>query len=472
MGVFSTTDYKYAESLGIDSISLDRQWGNLNKGFQTVILNRPAIIKDGIKRLSPEEEAFYIHYYKQEKSNYSILKFVPASGAASRMFLPFREMRDNPTSNKAKMLLDKITSFPFYENILSEVEIRGIDIDVLKEDPKKMADFILGKSGLNYDSYPKGLVTFHRDEENYSSAFQQQLMEAEYLCDSNIHFTVSDSFLNEIKDSLNEEKASFSIQNPSTHFIAKVKNEPLRGDDNNLVFRPSGHGALLKNLNAIDADIVFIKNIDNIQIPKKNGASLKAKEVLGGYLIKIKQQIDTFLFQLEEDKDVNLNEISDWIKENIDSDVNLENKTDLIRYLHRPIRIAGMVLNEGKAGGGPFWVKGENGNNVQIVEGAQINKKEEEQVKILESSTHFNPVDLACSLVDHRGKKYDLEEFVDPDSGFLSSKVIDGNEVTIMERPGLWNGSMSDWISIFLELPLESFTPVKTVMDLLPESIK
>jgi hypothetical protein len=266
---------------------------------------------------------------------------------------------------------------------------------------------------------------------------------------------------------LQEEKVSFSVQDPSTHFIAKVDNTPLRDVDNNLIFRPSGHGSLLENLANVDADIVFIKNIDNIQVPKKNASSIKAKEILGGYLIALKFRIDTFLFQLEEDEEVDLTAISDWIKENIDADVKEYGKTELIKYLHRPIRVAGMVLNEGKAGGGPFWVKNKNRINLQIIEASQVDKESEQQIEILESSTHFNPVDIACCIVDHRGEKFKLEDFIDKESEFLSTKIIDEKEVTIMERPGLWNGSMSDWISVFIELPLTSFTPVKTIIDLL-----
>jgi hypothetical protein len=468
MGVFTTSDYTFSQSKGIDQVSLDQQWQQLNEGFATVKLLRPAAIGDGIERLTTEEEEKYIQIFDQAKDDFHLSKFVPASGAASRMFLPVREMREDPNSQPAQELLKNIKRFPFYEDLEKKAAEKGESIDAMLTDPVKLAEFILLEDGMDYDHYPKGLITFYNDGKEKSCAFEQQLDEAKVISSGHIHFTVAEEFIDDISTVLHEEKAHYSIQDPSTHYIAKHANEPLRNDEGELIFRPSGHGALLKNLNELDAEMVFIKNIDNIQIAAKNDASIKAKKILGGYLIMLKEAIDTFLYQLEEDENADLSEINQWIKTHLDSKIKELAKEELVEFLHRPIRVAGMVLNEGKAGGGPFWVKKKNGNSLQIVEAAQIDKKDAAQKAILEASTHFNPVDMVCSLTDHRDKKFDLDQYIDKESGFLSNKIINGKEVTIMERPGLWNGSMANWISVFIELPLASFTPVKTILDLLP----
>lgn len=467
MGVFSANDYIYAAKLGIDQESLDSQWRRINEGFRSVVLDRPALLNDGILRISEEEEKELIQLYNSEKESYSILKFIPASGAASRMFEPIREMRDNPDNASSREILASIDKFPFYSKIIEKAIEKNENVDSLLSDAKKLANFILHDEGLNYNIYPKGLIPFHENEGNISTAFEQQVSEADELCDRTIHFTVDDAFLREIHDFLEEKKASYSIQEPSTHFISKHNDSPVRNTKGELLFRPSGHGALLENLNSMDADIVFIKNIDNIQIPEKNKASVDAKKVLGGFLFQLKIQIDTFLWQLEEDKEVDTAAIAKWIQQNLNKDFSYESKKNIFDYLNRPIRIAGMVLNEGKVGGGPFWVKKNNTVSLQIVEGAQIVKEDKSQNEILNSSTHFNPVDLACSLKNYRGEKFDLKKYIDEESGFLSSKVVEGKNATIIERPGLWNGSMANWISVFIELPIESFTPVKSILDLL-----
>lgn len=468
MGELSSSDYKYAESFDIKAGSLDKQWNRLKEGFPTLILDRPATIGDGIHRFNKDERSKLIRFFDQEKSNYKIIKFVPASGAASRMFLPFRSLLEEAENDQSKELISKIKDFPFYEDILIRLEEKGLRHDSILKDRKALAHFILDKSGMNYDNYPKGLISFYRNGKIHSNAFQQHVHEAEVISDKNIHFTVSDDYLKEIKVLLNDPIVEFSIQNASSHYISMDNGSPLRNKEGNLIFRPSGHGALLKNLNAIDADIVFIKNIDNIQIPERNRSSIEVKKIIASYLIELKQQVDTFLFQLEEDIEAPFNEIEEWINENFDIAFRHINVEETISYLNRPIRVAGMVINEGKAGGGPFWVRNKYGVNLQIVESAQINKNDPDQLAILNSSSHFNPVDIACSLIDHHNRKFDLEKYVDEESGFLSTKKVNGKEVTIMERPGLWNGSMANWLSAFIEVPLESFTPVKNVLDLLP----
>lgn len=467
MVVFSNSDYDFALSFGISKESLDLQWRRLNDGFPKIELDRPALVGDGIVRLSEGEKKNLIRLFDEQKEDYNILKFVPASGAASRMFSPIRKMLENPESETSQEILKNIRSFPFYSNLIKEAKEKNLDAEVLLSNAKKLADFILNTEGLNYNVYPKGLIPFSCIDGLVTTAFEQQVLEADEICDRNIHFTVDNAFMDEIKHFLNEENASFSIQEPATHFIAMHASSPIRDSKGALIFRPSGHGALLDNLSAIEADIVFIKNIDNIQIPEKNKASIESKKIMGAYLFQIKIQIDTFLWQLEEDENVDLDSIRSWIKDNLATSFNGTSKKDIYTYLHRPIRVVGMVLNEGKAGGGPFWVKSNTTVSLQIVEGAQIVKEDKKQKGILNASTHFNPVDLVCSLKDHKGEKFNLFDYVDMESGFLSNKVVDEKDAIIMERPGLWNGSMANWISVFIELPLESFTPVKTILDLI-----
>jgi len=468
MSLFSDEDYNFAISLGIPASALDQQWKRLSTGFKRVELVKAATIGDGIRKLSAMENKKYSTIFDQEGINYKIIKFVPASGAASRMFLPFREMLEDPFNERSEYLISSLSKFPFYNALVAKANEKGLKIKDLTSDPKQLAEFILGSEGLAYEHLPKGSIPFSLDEKGELNAFEMHLEEARQISDSNIHFTVAADYLDKIRAALSEDKAEYSIQDPSTHFISMHDNEPVRDESGNLVFWPSGHGSLLKNLNELDADIVFIKNIDNIQAPSKNEISIGVKKVLGGYLIDLKQSIDLFLLQLEEDPEVDVDEIKNWIQNTLDSSFDLSDKNELISYLHRPIRIAGMVLNEGKPGGGPFWVKEGNEVRLQIVEGAQIDKSDAIQSAILASSTHFNPVDMVCSMIDHRGVKYDLEEYLDKQAGFLTKKQVNGHDAIIMERPGLWNGSMANWLSVFIEIPLSSFTPVKDVLDLLP----
>lgn len=469
MEVFSSNDIAYAESMGISSTSLSEQWKRINEGFETIELSRAALVDDGIYRLSEKEESRYISLFEAEKSNYSISKFIPASGAASRMFQPFREMKDHPDSELSKFIISKLASFPFYDDLIKKLNSRKILINDLIKSPEKLAHFILEKDGMDYDDCPKGLIPFYKSKKEMSCAFEQHLAESKELGDDSIYFSVSEEYRKSISSLLNDENVILTTQNPSTHYISMFKGDVLKDNAYQLILRPSGHGALLKNLNEVDADLVFIKNIDNIQASEKNEASLYVKRLLGGFIIELKQQIDTLLFQLEEDPDPPIEDAKEWIAKTFSNNFAFTTKNEIISYLHRPIRIAGMVLNEGKAGGGPFWVKKNDGDHLQIVEGSQINRKDAVQENILNSSTHFNPVDIACSLIDHRGKKFDLFNYVNNDAGFLSKKQVDGKEATIMERPGLWNGSMANWLTLFIEIPLESFTPVKTVLDLLPK---
>jgi len=468
MTLFSDSDIKDAHKRGISKDSLNEQWIRLQNGFPFIKLERAATVGDGIRRLPENEITRLKDMYEIHSDDYDILKFVPASGAATRMFKAVRELYETPLSEDAKTVLEKIEEFPFYPFLKKLMNTKGISIEDLKSNPKLLADLILNAVGLGYNNAPKGLIPFDLLDGHPTTAFEEQLAEANKLSGGKVHFTVAEFAMNDVKSLLGEkENISYSIQDHSTDYIAKDGDGPLRGKNGDLTFRPSGHGALLKNMDELNDDIVIVKNIDNILPPGKNQTAIGYKKILAGLLIELKQQIDTFLLQLENDPNADLNEMSEWIKTNLNRDFEASDKATISNQLNRPLRIAGMVKNEGKAGGGPFWVKNTNGISLQIVEGAQIDMYAKKQVEILNSSTHFNPVDLVCSLKDYKGQKFDLKDFIDRETGFDSEKNVDGKNVTIIERPGLWNGAMSGWNTVFVEVPVSTFNPVKSVNDLL-----
>lgn len=468
MNTFTESDKKLAAERGITSISLNEQWQRLQNGFPFIILKKAATLEDGIRPLSENEITRLTAVFENSSGNYAILKFVPASGAATRMFKAVRDLYETPISDDAEKIIKQLEGFPFYPYLKILLDSKDISIQDLKNNPKLIADLILKTDGLGYNNAPKGLIPFDLLNKKPTTAFEEQLYEAEELSDGNAHFTVSEQTTDDVKKLLGaKESINYSIQEAETDYIAKDNNEPLRNEKGELLFRPSGHGALLKNLNKLSADIVFIKNIDNILPPANNRESVRLKKAMGGLLIELKQQIDTFLLQLENDHNVDLIEISDWIRTNLNPYFKGSEKTVISQQLNRPLRIAGMVKNEGKAGGGPFWVEDKIGKSLQIVEGAQINMSDIKQVDILNSSTHFNPVDLVCSLKDYNAEKFDLENYIDRETGFDSEKNVDGKNIMIIERPGLWNGAMSGWNTVFVEVPVSTFNPVKSVNDLL-----
>ena len=468
MTVFSEKDIKLANDQSITIESLNEQWQRLENGFPFIILNKAATLENGIRPLSENEITRLTSLFENNSKDYDILKFVPASGAATRMFKAVRDLYETPLSADAAKIIKQLEDFPFYPALKKMVDSKEISNQDLKNNSILIADLILKADGLGYNNAPKGLIPFDLLRSKPTTAFEEQLYEAEELSDGKIHFTVSEHAIAEVRNLLGEKDSiNYSIQEQATDYIAKDNNEPLRNEDGELIFRPSGHGALLKNLNKLNADIVFIKNIDNILPPDKNEESVRFKKAMAGLLIELKQQIDTFLLQIEYDNNVDLIEISDWIRINLNPYFKGTDKVALSQQLNRPLRIAGMVKNEGKAGGGPFWVEDKTGMSLQIVEGAQIDMSENKQVEILNSSTHFNPVDLVCALKNYKGEKFDLEKYIDRDTGFDSLKNVDGKNITIIERPGLWNGAMSGWNTVFVEIPVSTFNPVKSVNDLL-----
>ena len=466
-----------------DSSILD-QVSQFERGNISVELIRPAVVGDGIKSLDKGGEEELVDIYESAVGELVCVKFVPASGAASRMFkdllAEYSEMlrlkdQDPEQLQSTNKLLDNISKFAFHDELKAVSE---------SDELPEIIEKLLLPTGLNYSNIAKGLIKFHKKDNRAVTAFEEHLEESKSYIRGNdgrcrIHFTVPDDQINDIKKYLQSVKdyyedqntsydLTYSVQDPSTDTIGvDMQDKPFLGDGGELLFRPAGHGALINNLNSIEADIVFIKNIDNVTVPKYLGETIRFKKMLGGYLLLIKNRIHEFLNLLEGGKPdrEKIEEIISFAEEHLFMDLD---EGSLKEQLNRPIRVCGVVKNEGEPGGGPFWIKSnDNTESLQIVESAQVNTESEAQTEIWNSSTHFNPVDLVCWVNDFRGNKFDLNKYVDHNAGIITVKSIDGEEIKALELPGLWNGAMADWITVFIEVPQVTFNPVKTVFDLL-----
>lgn len=510
--MFNANDLKVFQSKGIDLKIIEQQLDNFKKGFPYIDLVDAATTKNGIKLFTDSEIDRLQKYYDKNYEDYEILKFVPASGAASRMFKSLFEFRDylNEKGNDADFpendrgfnsafnFFKNISGFAFYDDLKAIMESNHISLEnKLKEkDYKTIIEFLLEDHGLGYASKPKALLKFHSYDDGARMAMEEHLVEsANYATNSEqrvaVHFTVSpehaDSFIDEInriKDKYEEQfdvtyELTFSVQKSSTDTIAvDLNNKPFRDSDDSIVFRPGGHGALIENLNDREGEIIFIKNIDNVVPDRLKDITYRYKKALGGYLMELRDKIVEYLELLEDGdvSDTELNKIAHFcsdklyirFNEEFETFSQIEKVDFLYNSLNRPIRLCGMVKNEGEPGGGPFWVRNTAGEiSLQIVESSQINLKNPEQKKIFDHSTHFNPVDLVCYVRDFNGEPFDLREFIDPSTGFISIKSKDGLDLKAQELPGLWNGAMADWITVFIEVPVITFNPVKTINDLL-----
>jgi hypothetical protein len=514
MKTFTKSDLKVIRSRGITIESIETQILHFINGFPYIILDRPATPGDGILVFTPEEVQNYSSVYEKQASRYSVVKMVPASGAASRMFKELFSFLENFTGNreeKEKLLSDtqpnsivyfiqNLEKFAFYRELSHRIAADGQDIHQFLQDAAydKIISYLILPSGLNYGNLPKGMLLFHHYQDHDRTAFEEHWVEsAEYSRDSkgtaHIHFTLSPEHIDAFHQLLLQKKdyyrnllhcefdISHSVQSPSTDTIAvDLENRPFRDNDKKLVFRPGGHGALIENLDKLDQDIIFIKNIDNIVPDRLKPVTYLYKKALGGLLISLKQQIDSFLDRLNgEMTEEEVLEIVTFSGDELmlrfpgDFDqLSIKNKKEYLYHkLNRPVRICGMVKNEGEPGGGPFWVRDAKGNvSLQIVESSQVDLKDGRQKHLFSSSTHFNPVDLVCHVKDHKGQKFPLKNYIDSDTGFISIKSKDGRDLKAQELPGLWNGAMADWITIFVEVPLITFNPVKVVNDLLRET--
>lgn len=508
--MYTKEDLKEFKDRGIKREQIDRQVENFRQGFDYVNLMEPATIGNGIKTVPAEEENYLVDLYEEGMQNAEIVKMVPASGSATRMFKSLFTFLENYTGSAEDFLklvhdtepngmhefFTHLNEFPFYSRLKDAMWEQGKDLEKLldKKMFREVLEYLLGAKGLNYGSTPKGLVDFHVYRDFVRTAFDEHLVEAALYCkrgkEARLHFTVSAEHMENFKKRLKKvtkvfEKmfdvkydVTFSIQKPSTDTVSiNGQGELVRDDAGKILFRPGGHGALIYNLNEIKADVIFIKNIDNVIPDRSKGDTVKFKKLLGGTLLETQSKVFEQLDRLDKRNiaDSELDEIEAFIENNIGykkaEGLSFASKKERIKFLqnilNRPIRVCGMVKNEGEPGGGPFWVKTDDGSSrLMIIESAQINLKDKEQKKIFDRSTHFNPVDIVCGTRNYKGKRFDLTEFIDRSQGFITNKSYKGKDIKVQELPGLWNGAMAQWITIFIEVPLSTFTPVKTVFDL------
>lgn len=509
---FTEKDIKQIAAKGLTVQQIESQIELFKSGIPYTNISDAATINSGIVSLNNELINDYITHFDSKKDSIALIKFVPASGAATRMFkFLFQFIKEyNPKNESINSYINKnklrdmslflvgLEKLPFYDLVLDQLKSKNIDFSTLSNSEKiwHFAQEMLDENGLNYGNSPKGLLPFHRYRSSHiSTAFEEHLYEAALYASVNnkadLHFTISERF----KDKFDEEfkrieeyvengtgvsfNISFSYQQESTDTIAvTLKDEPFREDNGSLLFRPSGHGALLKNLNTLEADIIFVKNIDNVVVKQYKEEMAKYKKVLAGILLKLQSKsfecmrvLDKTNITEEEFKTIELflaNEMCVKISGEYHKYLDKYKIEYLREKLDRPIRVCGMVKNEGEPGGGPFWVRDMYGNeSLQIVESAQINLKNKTQKEILKNATHFNPVDLVCGVKNYKGEKYNLENYVDHNAAFITMKTKVGKDLKALELPGLWNGSMANWNTIFVEVPIITFNPVKTVNDLL-----
>lgn len=472
--MFTEQDLKQIAAHGLTVEAVERQIENFRRGFPSLQVVSAASPADGIVVLTAEQAAEYAAKYEGRDASVTVAKFVPASGAATRMFKELFEFVNEDKRGKGiDTLLQNIEKFAFYP------ELKQVVADFTDE--KAVVSAII-KQGLGYGSLPKGLVTFHAYENGARKAVEEHLVEGALYGAADgvvrLHFTVSPEHEGAFRALLAERTAkyealfgvkydiSFSQQKSSTDTIAvNPDNTPFRTDSGELLFRPAGHGALLENLNDIDASIIFVKNIDNVTTDALRADTVLYKKALAGLLLELQAQTFAQLAALKSGN-ADLAAVADFVQNKLC--VKLPENYDaalLEKLLSRPIRVCGMVRNEGEPGGGPFWVA--NGDGTQTLQIAESSQIAAEDMHLMKDATHFNPVDLVCGVYAADGTKYNLLDYTDPATGFISSKSSGGRDLRAQELPGLWNGAMADWNTIFVDVPISTFSPVKVVQDLL-----
>ena len=469
MNVFSEKDILQIQNYGLNIDVVRQQLADFATGFPYSDIVRPAVIGDGVCAMLGDEYARYCDAHRDE---YKIVKFVPASGAATRMFKDLFEFLSSGQMNKTtQMVLDNLEKFAFWDDLR----------DVLPENPSErdIVECLITERGLNYGAMPKALLQFHKYKKENRTALAEHLVEgAQYAAANgsvNIHFTVSPEHIAWFDDLLAKivpeyesvygvkYNISKSVQRASTDTIAvNLDNTPFRNDDGTLLFRPAGHGALIENLNDIDGDLIFIKNVDNVCPDDARGSTIEHKKRLAGLAMQLQARIFEYMRALDSGA-ANTDEIVQFINDNLG--IVVDKNADLRAILNRPLRVCGIIKNTGEPGGGPFWVRGRDGGlGLQIVEPGQIAP---ENISILKNGEFFSPTDLVCMPRDYVGNKFDLIKYIDPMAGFISEKSSNGRPLRAMERPGLWNGAMVNWNTVFVETPLNTFTPVKVISDLM-----
>ncbi len=481
----SLVDKKQLEEQGVTLSQMEGYRVQIEKGFSPLNLVGNCRLEKEIKVLEGDNIDYFTSLY-QENEKKTVLKFVPASGAASRMFKELHQASTHTEPSDAREKFKAgLRQFAFF-NALESAYGKSIDDQLEVSEVNKLISVLLDEDGLGYGSLPKGSILFHKyDGGEVRTAFEEHFHEGAAYASRNgksrIHFTLPapqkeslDQFLASLKSCLDvglkrDFDISSSIQLPHTDSpaIDAETGEWVRKEDGSLLFRPAGHGALIENINALDADLIFVKNIDNVVNKSLQESTTQYKQVLGGILIEVQDKIHKYLLQMD-DETADLGIVAGFIEEWLSIPTKGKNLNDLRSILDRPLRVCGMVKNQGEPGGGPFVVADENGEpSLQIVEKAQIDLENPKQAELLKSATHFNPVDLVLGTRNHRGEKYDIMEFVNPEAGMVVSKSYLGSDIKALERPGLWNGAMYHWNTVFVEVPLETFNPVKTVFDLL-----
>ena len=500
--MLSQQDLNQLAQKGISEAQIERQLGEFKTGFPFLKLEAAAAIGKGIVAPTAAEGKQYVEAWQQYKAaGKKVVKFVPASGAASRMFkdmFAFVDAEyDVPTTDFEKKYFDNIEKFAFYgelDAVCQKNEGKGVKELIAAGNYKAVAANMLKGEGLNYGQLPKGLLLFHNYAEGARTPMEEHLVEGALYAASNgeahVHFTVSHEHMELFKAKVAQKAdlyakkygikydISFSEQKPSTDTIAaNPDGTPFRNSDGSLLFRPGGHGALIENLNEIEADVIFVKNIDNVVPDRLKDDTVEWKQIIAGVLVTLQQKAFDYLRLLDTGKYTHeqIEDIIRFVQQDLccrKQDIKQLEDADLVIYLrnklNRPMRVCGVVKNVGEPGGGPFLTYNQDGTvSLQILESSQIDKSNKEYMEMFTKGTHFNPVDLVCAVKDYKGQAFDLPKYVDPTTGFISQKSKSGKELQALELPGLWNGAMSDWSTVFVEVPLSTFNPVKTVNDLL-----
>ncbi len=501
--MFTDKNREQIKTHGLAEATVKDQMKIFKNGIPFANIVGAASAYKGVEILSEKTQHDFVNLFEAEKDTLELLKFVPASGAATRMFKFLHQFLEDfnfetddietyllrDENKDLKPFFASLDKFAFSTLVKEKLAKNHPDFENLQKGKQYFlyVKEMLEEDGLNFNNTPKGLIPFHKYGENYVTPFGEQLFEAAFYASSNgtarLHFTVAAEHEEKFKERYNkiqqrvERKTgvtfniSYSFQKKETDRVAVTPENELFLDENgNLIFRPSGHGALLENLNEVDADIIYIKNIDNVVAENYIETIAFHKKVLAGKLISLQQKIFSLVAELHSENPTEemLHRVVEFISEELKITNAPLNKEPLLKILERPIRICGVVENTGAPGGGPFLIKDKNGNlSYQIVEMSQIDINNPEQKKLVEQATHFNPVDLVCGVRNYKGEKFDLLKFSDPDTGFISEKSYHGKPIKALELPGLWNGAMANWNTIFVEVPLITFNPVKTVNDLL-----
>ncbi len=501
---FSNLQLKQLQRLSISTSIVQNQIEKFKNGFPFLPINRPAIIGDGIMQLAEPDLAKFIALYENEIRTKSVVKFVPASGAASRMFkelFSFVESENNSIEDNKYIskFIEHVSSFAFYKLLANSFIKKEKNLNKLLQEKKhvEVINELISTDGLDYGGLPKGLLKFHTYDKEIRTSLEEHFAEgALYAVGTdnmvNLHFTVAPEHQQLFENKVAEVKpifenkfgvkynVTYSQQLKSTDTIAVIMdNAPFVEEDGLILFRPAGHGALLENLNSLKVDLVFIKNIDNVVPDRLKETTVRYKKAIGGVLLSVQQKVKNALILLnEKDTLKSIIDIKNFIEQELNITFNndfksytIAEQTDYLkRILNRPIRVCGMVENTGEPGGGPFYVDNPDGSiSLQIGEASQLDLTNEEVNNSLKNASHFNPVDLVCAITDSKGKPFNLLDYRDDDTGFITIKSKNGRDLKAQELPGLWNGAMANWITLFVEVPQITFNPVKTVNDLLRE---